>query len=109
MIQTKEAVGGHFTWLGIALIVLGIAAILTPAAAGGAVVVVIGLILLGAGVAAAIRGLQAATGWKKCWAWSSASSLRSPASRSSLTRSSVWVCSRYCWRATSCSTGLARS
>jgi membrane protein HdeD len=65
MIQTKEAVGGHFTWLGIALIVLGIAAILTPAAAGSAVVVVIGLILLGAGVAAAIRGLQGATAMEK--------------------------------------------
>jgi uncharacterized membrane protein HdeD (DUF308 family) len=65
MTQTNAAVGGHFTWLGIALIVLGIAAILTPAAAGGAVVVVIGLILLGAGVAAAIRGLQAATAMEK--------------------------------------------
>ena len=60
MTQTKGAVGGHFTWLGVALIVLGIIAILTPAAAGSAVVVVIGLILLGAGIAAAIRGLQAA-------------------------------------------------
>lgn len=58
MTQTKAA-GGHFTWLGVALIVLGIVAILTPAAAGSAVVVVIGLILLAAGVAAAIRGLQA--------------------------------------------------
>jgi uncharacterized membrane protein HdeD (DUF308 family) len=61
MTQTKGAVGGHFTWLGIALIVLGFVAILTPVAAGGAVVVVIGLILLGAGVAAAARGLQSAT------------------------------------------------
>ena len=65
MTQTKGAVGGHFTWLGIALIVLGFVAILTPAAAGSAVVVVIGLILLGAGVAAAIRGLQAATAMEK--------------------------------------------
>ena len=65
MTQTNAAVGGHFTWLGIALIVLGIAAILAPAAAGGAVVVVIGLILLVAGVAAAFRGLQAATGMEK--------------------------------------------
>ena len=53
------------TWVGIALIVLGIAAILTPATAGGAVVVVIGLILLAAGVAAGIRGLQAATAMEK--------------------------------------------
>jgi uncharacterized membrane protein HdeD (DUF308 family) len=65
MTQTKEAVGGNFRWLGIALIVLGIAAILTPAAAGSAVVLVIGLILLVAGVAAAIRGLQAATAMEK--------------------------------------------
>ena len=65
MTQTNDAVGGQFTWLGIALIVLGIAAILTPAAAGSAVVVVIGLILLAAGVAAAIRGLQAATAMEK--------------------------------------------
>jgi Uncharacterized conserved protein len=65
MTHTNAAVGGHFTWLGIALIVLGVVAILTPAAAGGAVVIVIGLILLGAGVAAAIRGLQAATGMEK--------------------------------------------
>jgi uncharacterized membrane protein HdeD (DUF308 family) len=65
MTQTNAAVGGHFRWLGIALIVLGIAAILTPAAAGSAVVVVIGIILLGAGVAAAIRGLQAATAMEK--------------------------------------------
>jgi membrane protein HdeD len=65
MTQTNKAVGGHFTWLGIALIVLGIVAILTPAAAGGAVVVVIGLILLAAGAAAAIRGLQSATAMEK--------------------------------------------
>jgi Uncharacterized conserved protein len=65
MTQTNAAVGGHFRWLGIALIVLGIAAILTPAAAGSAVVVVIGIILLGAGAAGAIRGLQAATGMEK--------------------------------------------
>ena len=65
MEQSNTAAGGHFTWLGIALIVLGVAAVLTPAAAGSAVVVVIGLILLVAGVAAAIRGLQAATGMEK--------------------------------------------
>jgi len=65
MTQIKEAVGGHFTGLGIALIVLGIAAILTPAAAGSAIVVVIGLILLAAGVAAALRGLQSATAMEK--------------------------------------------
>jgi uncharacterized membrane protein HdeD (DUF308 family) len=65
MSQTKAAAGGHFTWVGIALIVLGVAAILTPAAAGGAVVVVIGIILLAGGVAAAIRGLQAAGGMEK--------------------------------------------
>jgi uncharacterized membrane protein HdeD (DUF308 family) len=65
MSQTNAATGGHFTWVGIALIVLGIAAILTPAAAGGAVVVVIGIILLAAGIAAAIRGLQAKGGMEK--------------------------------------------
>lgn len=65
MSQTNTAAAGHFTWVGIALIALGVAAILTPAAAGGAVVAVIGIILLAAGVAAAIRGLQAATGMEK--------------------------------------------
>jgi|SRR5688572_6815774 len=65
MTQTKVVVGGHFTWLGIALIGLGIAAILTPAAAGSAVVAVIGLILLAAGVAAALRGLQSPTVMEK--------------------------------------------
>lgn len=65
MTQTKDAVSGHFKWLGIALIVLGIVAILTPATAGSAVVVVIGIILLGAGAGAAIRGLQAATAMEK--------------------------------------------
>jgi len=65
MTQTNAAVGGHFKWLGIVLIVLGMAAIVTPAAAGSAVVVVIGIILLGAGVAAAIRGLQGDTAMEK--------------------------------------------
>ena len=65
MTQTNDAISGHFTWLGIALIALGVVAILTPAAAGSAVVVVIGIILLAAGVAAAVRGLQAPTAMEK--------------------------------------------
>ena len=52
-------------WLGIALIVLGILAILSPAIAGGTVVTIIGLILLVAGVVQVLRTLQAGAGTEK--------------------------------------------
>ena len=55
----------HLNWLGIALIVLGILAILSPAVAGGTVVTVIGLILLVAGVVQILRALQAGQGTEK--------------------------------------------
>jgi uncharacterized membrane protein HdeD (DUF308 family) len=48
----------HLHWLGIALIALGVLAILTPAVAGSAVVIVIGFILLVAGIVAVVRGLK---------------------------------------------------
>ena len=49
----------HLHWLGIALIALGVLAMLTPAVAGSAVVIVIGFILLVAGIVAIVRGLKA--------------------------------------------------
>ena len=49
----------HLHWLGIALIALGVLAVLTPAVAGSAVVIVIGFILLTAGIVAIVRGLKA--------------------------------------------------
>ena len=44
----------HLHWLGIALIALGVLAVLTPAVAGSAVVIVIGFILLVAGIVAVV-------------------------------------------------------
>jgi len=49
----------HVKWLGIALIALGVAAVLTPVVAGGAVVTVIGFILLIAGIVPIVRQLKA--------------------------------------------------
>lgn len=48
----------NLKWLGIVLIVLGALAIISPAAAGSAVVITIGIILLVAGAFQIIRGLQ---------------------------------------------------
>lgn len=62
MAQENPAAARNLKWLGIALIILGAIAILTPAMAGSAVVIVIGLILLIAGVAQAVRGLRT-EGW----------------------------------------------
>jgi uncharacterized membrane protein HdeD (DUF308 family) len=50
----------RLNWLGILLIVLGIVSILSPAIAGGAVVTVVGLILLVAGVVQVVRAFQMA-------------------------------------------------
>jgi uncharacterized membrane protein HdeD (DUF308 family) len=55
----------HLHWLGIALIALGVLAMLTPAMAGGAVVIVIGFILLVAGILAVVRGLKAGASAEK--------------------------------------------
>ena len=52
----------HLHWLGIALIALGVLAVLTPAVAGSAVVIVIGFILLIAGIVPIARGLKAEAG-----------------------------------------------
>ena len=49
----------NLNWLGIALIVLGVAAVLAPAVAGSAVVMVIGFILLLAGIVPIVRQLKA--------------------------------------------------
>jgi uncharacterized membrane protein HdeD (DUF308 family) len=49
----------HLKWLGIALIALGVAAVLAPVVAGGAVVTVIGFILLIAGIVPIARGWKA--------------------------------------------------
>jgi len=65
MTPTNHSVGGYFKWLGIVLSVLGVIAILTPALAGGAVVIVIGFILMLAGSASAVRGLQASRATEK--------------------------------------------
>jgi uncharacterized membrane protein HdeD (DUF308 family) len=62
--ERRSAVN-YLNWVGIALIILGVAAVLTPAVAGGAVVMVIGLILLAAGIVAIVRGLKAETSMEK--------------------------------------------
>jgi uncharacterized membrane protein HdeD (DUF308 family) len=48
----------RLNWLGVLLVLLGVAAILTPAVAGSAVVMVIGCILIAAGVVPVMRALK---------------------------------------------------
>jgi uncharacterized membrane protein HdeD (DUF308 family) len=55
----KRSAIENLNWLGVALIVLGVAAVLVPAVAGSAVVIVIGFILVLAGILAIARGLKA--------------------------------------------------
>lgn len=55
----------HLHWLGIALIALGLAAVLTPAVAGSALVIVIGFILLIAGIVPIVRELKAEASMEK--------------------------------------------
>ena len=50
---------GQLHWLGIVLIAIGVVALVTPAVAGSALVIVIGFILLIAGVVPIVRGLKA--------------------------------------------------
>jgi len=49
----------HLHWLGIALIALGVAAVVAPVVAGSALVIVIGFILLIAGAVPIVRELKA--------------------------------------------------
>jgi uncharacterized membrane protein HdeD (DUF308 family) len=49
----------HLHWLGIVLIALGVAAILAPAVAGSALVIVIGFIMFIAGIVPIVRELKA--------------------------------------------------
>jgi membrane protein HdeD len=49
----------HLHWLGIVLIALGVAAVLAPAVAGSALVIMIGCILLIAGIVPIVRELKA--------------------------------------------------
>jgi uncharacterized membrane protein HdeD (DUF308 family) len=56
--NVSQAAIGRLRWLGVLLVVLGIAAILTPAVAGNAVIVVIGCILVAAGVVPILRALK---------------------------------------------------
>jgi len=56
--ESRSAIG-HLYWLGIALIALGMAAVLDPAVAGSALMIVIGFILLFAGTVPIVRELKA--------------------------------------------------
>jgi len=62
--ETRSAIQ-RLNWLGIVLIALGVAAVLTPAVAGSAVVIVIGFILLIAGIVPIVRGLNVEAGMEK--------------------------------------------
>jgi len=55
----------HLHWLGIVLIALGGLAVLTPAVAGSALVIVIGFILLIAGIVPIVRELKAEASTEK--------------------------------------------
>jgi uncharacterized membrane protein HdeD (DUF308 family) len=63
--NAKRSAIEQLNWLGIALIVLGMAAVLAPAVAGSAVVMVIGFILLIAGIVPIVRGLRAEASMEK--------------------------------------------
>jgi len=65
MAYEKRSANDRLNWLGIVLIALGVAAVLTPAVAGSAVVIVIGFILLIGGIVAVVRGLKAEAGMEK--------------------------------------------
>ncbi len=55
----------NLRWLGIVLIALGVAAVLAPAVAGSALVIVIGFILLIAGIVLVVRELKAEASMEK--------------------------------------------
>jgi uncharacterized membrane protein HdeD (DUF308 family) len=58
-------VKNRLNWLGLLLIALGVAAMLTPALAGSAVVVVIGLLLLAGGIVCIVRSLRGVAGMEQ--------------------------------------------
>jgi len=55
----------HLHWLGIALIALGVVSVLAPVVAGSALVIVIGFILLIAGIVPIVRELKAEASTEK--------------------------------------------
>jgi len=61
----KRSAIEHLHWLGIVLIALGVLAVLTPAVAGSALVIVIGFILLIAGIVPIVRELKAEASTEK--------------------------------------------
>jgi uncharacterized membrane protein HdeD (DUF308 family) len=61
----KKSAIEHLLWLGIVLIALGVAAVLTPAVAGSALVIVIGFILLIVGTVPIVRELKAEASMEK--------------------------------------------
>src|SRR6266702_1852266 len=65
MAYEERSTNDRLNWLGIVLIALGVAAVLTPVVAGSAVVIVIGFILLIAGIVPVVRGLKAEAGMEK--------------------------------------------
>jgi uncharacterized membrane protein HdeD (DUF308 family) len=65
MASEAKSANERLNWLGIVLIALGVAAVLTPAVAGSAVVIVIGFILLVAGAVPIVRGLKTEAGMEK--------------------------------------------
>jgi len=65
MENEKRSAIEHLQWLGIVLIALGVGAVLAPAVAGSALVIVIGLILLIAGIVPIVRELKAEASMEK--------------------------------------------
>jgi uncharacterized membrane protein HdeD (DUF308 family) len=61
----KQSAIEHLHWLGIMFIALGVAAVLAPAVAGSALMIVIGFILLIAGIVAIVRELKAEASMEK--------------------------------------------
>jgi uncharacterized membrane protein HdeD (DUF308 family) len=61
----KKSAIEHLLWLGIVLIALSVAAVLTPAVAGSALVIVIGFILLIVGTVPIVRELKAEASMEK--------------------------------------------
>jgi uncharacterized membrane protein HdeD (DUF308 family) len=61
----RKSATEHLYWLGIVLIALGVAAVLAPVVAGSALVIVIGFILLLAGIVPIVRELKAEASMEK--------------------------------------------
>jgi membrane protein HdeD len=58
MEHASKATISRLNWLGVLLVILGVASILTPAVAGSVVVIVIGVILVAAGIVPVVRALK---------------------------------------------------